>query len=39
MLRTSDYVENVNSASYDDPLKADVSIITCDNIETKTMNI
>lgn len=39
MLRTSDYVENINSASIDDPLEADVSIITYDKIETKKMKI
>ena len=39
MLRTSQYVENINSALYDTPLKADISIITPNGIETKIMNI
>lgn len=39
MLRTSYYVENINSVSYDSPLKADVTIITKEKIETKLMDI
>lgn len=39
MLRTSHYVENINSTLYDSPLKADVSIITKDKIETKIIEI
>ena len=39
MLRTSYYVENINSASYDSPLKGDVTIITKEKIETKLMDI
>ena len=39
MLRTSHYVENINSASYDTPLKADISVITKKYIETKTIDI
>lgn len=39
MLRTSYYMDNINSALYDMPLQADVSIITKKNIENKTMNI
>ena len=39
MLRTSYYVENINSASYDNPLKADVTIITKEKIETQLMDI
>ena len=39
MLRTNYYVENINSALYDNPLKADVTIITKEKIETKLMDI
>ncbi len=39
MLRTSYYVENINSALYDSPLKADVTIITKEKIETKLLDI
>lgn len=39
MLRTNHYVENINSALYDSPLKADVSIITHEGIETRLMKI
>ena len=39
MLRTSHYVDNINSALYDEALKADVSVITNDGIETRLMNI
>lgn len=39
MLRTSHYVENINSAMYDIPLKADVSIITEKGVETQLLNI
>ena len=39
MLRTNYYVENINSALYDNPLQADVTIITKEKIETKLMDI
>ena len=39
MIRTNHYVENINSIPYDYPLKADITIITKDKIETKLMEI
>ena len=39
MLRTNYYVENINSALYDKPLSADLSIITKEKVETKSINI
>lgn len=39
MIRTSHYVENINSAKYDNPMKADVSVITKEKVEFKLMEI
>lgn len=39
MLRTSHYIENINCTLYDTPLKADISIITKDKVETLLMDI
>lgn len=38
MLRTNHYAENINSASYECPLKADISIVTKDKIETSLID-
>ena len=39
MLRTSYYVDNINSAFYDTPLQADMTITTPTDVETKLINI
>ena len=39
LLWTNHYIENVNSASYDSPLKADLSIITREQINISLMEI
>lgn len=39
MLRTSHYLENINSVLYETPLKADISVITNKNVETKIIEI
>ena len=39
MLRTGYYAENVNMASCDTPLSADVAIVTPESIEMKVLNI
>lgn len=39
MLKTSFYMENMHNANYSDPLKIETSIVRCNEIEIKTINI
>lgn len=39
LIRTNHYVGNINSNSYKCPLKADISIITKENVEVKLIDI